>query len=142
MATFLLLNMPSLMLVYLHSVNVEKDVPDKNATLDIHPVPEIEPKGVVASEKYDCNSTNKSSGPRGRSGNSARRFRGNYESPMNRGFCSSQGDHDTEYEVCIIDCDSYRRGRNCVEKVYEKKCGCKETKRAKRKGVMRYKVSF
>ena len=104
-------------------------------------IPKNETKGVISSRKY----IPKSSKPGGRRSRKQstfdkKKFR-DYDSPLQNRFCSTRK-RDLDYEVCSIDCKSSRRGRSCRETIYQKKCGCKEMKRAKRKGVMKYKVSI
>ena len=107
-------------------------------------MPKNETKGVITSRKYIPNSSKNSPGASQRSRQKLsfkqKKFR-DYDSPLQNKFCSTRK-RDLDYEVCSIDCKSARRGRSCRETIYQKKCGCKEMKRAKRKGVMKYKVSI
>ena len=107
-------------------------------------IPKNETKGVITSSKYIPSSSKNSpaAGRRNREKSTfnKKKFR-DYDSPLQNRFCSTRK-RDLEYEVCSIDCKSSRRGRSCRESIYQKKCGCKEMKRAKRKGTMKYKVSI
>ena len=104
-------------------------------------IPKNETKGVITSRKYIPSSSKKSTGTGRKQSKFAKKKFRDYDSPLQNRFCSTRR-RDLDYEVCSIDCKSYRRGRRCRETIYQKKCGCKEMRRAKRTGVMKYKVSI